>query len=64
METAERLCQIDQENIEKSLKVVDNGMNVLSERIYSLNHILSSALDLVQGDLDQLDRRASCRERV
>ena len=56
IETAKRIRQIDQENLEKAIKVVDNGMNTLSKRIYSVNHILSSVLDLLRGDLSLLQK--------
>ncbi|KAJ1178483.1 hypothetical protein NDU88_003729, partial [Pleurodeles waltl] len=46
--------QLDKENLEKALAVVDNGMNTLSNRIYSLSSIMLSAIDITQTDLSRL----------
>ncbi|KAJ1181614.1 hypothetical protein NDU88_006819 [Pleurodeles waltl] len=54
IEAAARLRQLDKENLEKTLAVVDNGMNTLSNRIYSLLNIVSSAIDITQTDLSRL----------
>ncbi|XP_078497443.1 uncharacterized protein LOC144753732 [Lissotriton helveticus] len=51
IETAERIREIDRINLEKSLSVVDNGLMTLSSRIYSLDSIVSSAIDIISQDL-------------
>ncbi|XP_078540120.1 uncharacterized protein LOC144825109 [Lissotriton helveticus] len=51
IETAEKIREIDRVNLEKSLSVVDNGLMTLSSRIYSLDSIVSSAIDIIEQDL-------------
>ncbi|KAJ1135287.1 hypothetical protein NDU88_001727 [Pleurodeles waltl] len=50
-EAAARLRQIDQENLKKALAVVDNGIHTLSDRIYTINNIVSSAIDIIRSDM-------------
>ncbi|KAJ1180193.1 hypothetical protein NDU88_005415 [Pleurodeles waltl] len=53
-EAAARLRQIDQENLKKALAVVDNGIHTLSDRIYTIDNIVSSATDIIRSDMSSL----------
>ncbi|KAJ1099759.1 hypothetical protein NDU88_004857 [Pleurodeles waltl] len=53
-EAAARLRQIDQENLMQTLSVVDNGMHTLSERVYTIDSIVSSAIDIIKSDVSSL----------
>ncbi|KAJ1154556.1 hypothetical protein NDU88_007305 [Pleurodeles waltl] len=53
-EAAARLRQIDQENLMQTLSVVDNGMHTLSDRVYTIDSIVSSAIDIIKSDMSSL----------
>ncbi|KAJ1169814.1 hypothetical protein NDU88_001704 [Pleurodeles waltl] len=53
-EAAARLRQIDQENLMKALSVVDNGMHTLCDRVYTIDNIVSSAIDIIKSDMSSL----------
>ncbi|KAJ1130735.1 hypothetical protein NDU88_009085 [Pleurodeles waltl] len=53
-EAAARLRQIDQENLMPTLSVVDNGMHTLSDRVYTIDSIVSSAIDIIKSDMSSL----------
>ncbi|KAJ1106917.1 hypothetical protein NDU88_004315 [Pleurodeles waltl] len=53
-EAAARMRQIDQENLIQALSVVDNGMHTLSDRVYTIDSIVSSAIDIIKSDMSSL----------
>ncbi|KAJ1180610.1 hypothetical protein NDU88_005830 [Pleurodeles waltl] len=53
-EAAARLRQIDQENLMLTLSVVDNGMHTLSDGVYTIDSIVSSAIDIIKSDMSSL----------
>ncbi|KAJ1126722.1 hypothetical protein NDU88_005128 [Pleurodeles waltl] len=53
-EAAARLGQIDQENLIQALSVVDNGMHTLSDCVYTIDSIVSSAIDIFKSDMSSL----------
>lgn len=53
-EVAAHLRQIDQDNLEKVLAMVDNSIITLSSRIYTLDNIVPSVIDIVQNEVSVL----------